>query len=83
MGVLHFDEQTGVIDNSYEPVNDILLNIEQVAYTNLDKERNCRWIGEDGRKAAKFLQCGMQYYMFVQKQMRDKINILQEYTQKQ
>lgn len=67
IGSLHFDEQTGVIDNSYEPVNDILLNIESVAYTNLDKERNARWIGEEGRKATKVLQCGMQYYMFVQK----------------
>ena len=62
---MHFDETTGVIDNSYEPANDILLNIEQVAYTNLDKERNTRWIGNEGRKATKILQCGMQYYMFV------------------
>ena len=28
VGSLHFDEETGVIDNSYEPANDILLNIE-------------------------------------------------------
>ena len=65
IGALHFDDDTGIIDNSFEPVNDILLNIDQVAYTNLDKERNTRWIGEEGRKAAKVLQCGMQYYMFV------------------
>lgn len=65
VGSLHFDEATGVIDNSYEPANDILLNIEQVAFTNLDRERNSRWIGADGRKAVKVLQCGMQYYMFV------------------
>ena len=83
IGSLHFDDQTGVIDNSYEPINDILLNMEQVAYTNLDKERNSRWIGEDGRKATKMLQCGMQYYMFVQKQMREKIGVLQNYTEKQ
>ena len=83
IGSLHFDETTGVIDNSYEPANDILLNIEQVAYTNLDKERNTRWIGNEGRKATKILQCGMQYYMFVQKQMRDKISVLQQYAGKQ
>ena len=58
------------------------MNIEQVAYTNLDKERNTRWIGEDGRKATKVLQCGMQYYMFVQQQMRDRIHVLQDYTEK-
>ena len=28
IGSLHFDEQTGVIDSSYEPANDILLNID-------------------------------------------------------
>ena len=83
IGSLHFNEQTGIIDNSYEPTNDILMNIEQVAYTNLDKERNSRWIGEDGRKATKILQCGMQYYMFVQKQMRERINVLQDYADKQ
>ena len=83
IGSLHFNEQTGIIDNSYEPTNDILMNIEQVAYTNLDKERNSRWIGEDGRKATKILQCGMQYYMFVQKQMRERINVLQDYAEKQ
>ena len=83
IGSLHFDEQTGIIDNSYEPTNDILMNIEQVAYTDLDKERNSRWIGEDGRKATKILQCGMQYYMFVQKQMRERINVLQDYADKQ
>ena len=66
-----------MIDNSYEPANDILLNIEQVAYTNLDKERNTRWIGNEGRKAAKILQCGIQYYLFAQKQMREKISVLQ------
>ena len=55
IGALHFDDDTGTIDNSFEPVNDILLNIDQVAHTNLDKERNTRWIGEDGRKAAKVL----------------------------
>ena len=80
IGSLHFDEQTGVIDSSYEPANDVLMNIEQVAYTNLDKERNARWIGEDGRKVVKTLQCGMQYYMFVQKQMRQKISLMQEYA---
>ena len=55
IGSLHFDEQTGIIDSSYEPANDILLNIDQVAYTNLDKERNSRWIGEEGRKVTKIL----------------------------
>ena len=64
-------------------MNDILLNIDQVAFTNLDKERNTRWIGEEGRKAAKVLQCGIQYYMFVQKQMRDRIAVLQDYAVKQ
>ena len=54
-----------MIDSSYEPTNDVLMNIDSIAHTNLDRERNARWIGEDGRKAAKMLQCGMQYYMFV------------------
>ena len=49
----------------------------------MDKERNTRWIGEEGRKAAKVLQCGIQYYMFVQKQMRDRIAVLQDYAVKQ
>ena len=71
------------MDSSVEPANDILMNIDQLAYTNLDKERNTRWIGQDGRKAAKMLQCGMQYYMFVQKQMREKLTVLQQYTEKQ
>ena len=28
IGALHFDERSGVLDNSQEPANDILLNIE-------------------------------------------------------
>jgi len=83
IGALHFDAATGTIDNSYEPVNDILLNIDQLAFVDLDRERNTRWIGQDGRKAAKALQCGMQYYMFVQKQMRQRISVLQDYALRQ
>ena len=76
IGSLHFDESTGILDNSMEPAGDILMNIDQVAYTNLDKERNARWISGEGRKIEKVLQCGIQYYTFVQKQMRDKIAVL-------
>ena len=28
IGCLHFDEATGIIDNSIEPANDILLNLD-------------------------------------------------------
>ena len=83
IGSLHFDQTTGLIDNSMEPAADILMNMDQVAYTNLDKERNARWISNEGRQIEKILQCGMQYYMFVQKQMRERITVLQEYAQKQ
>ena len=83
IGSLHFDQTTGLIDNSMEPAADILMNMDQVAYTNLDKERNARWISNEGRQIEKILQCGMQYYMFVQKQMRERITVLQDYAQKQ
>ena len=59
------------------------MNMEEIAYTNLDQERNARWISHDGRQAEKILQCGMQYYMFAQKAMRERISVLQEYAQKQ
>ena len=54
-----------------------------MAFANLDTERNTRWIGEEGRKAAKALQCGMQYYLFVQQQMRSRLATLEDYAHKQ
>ena len=47
-----------------DPTRDILVNLESIAYTDLNKERNTRFISEEGRSAAKLLQCGLQYYMF-------------------
>ena len=60
-----------------------MLNIEQVGFTDLEKERNARWMSKQGKTAVKTLQCGIQYYIFAQKQMREKIAVLQEYAAKQ
>lgn len=88
IGALQFDPASGTLlegasANASDPANDILMNIEQIAYTDLDKERNARWISRDGRQAEKVLQCGMQYYMFAQKAMRERISVLQNYAQRQ
>jgi len=68
---------------SGEDLSDILLNIEDIAYTDLREERNCAWISNEGRDAMNLMQFGMQYLMFVQKQMLNKLTVLQDYTQKQ
>ena len=73
----------GASANATDPTNDILMNLEQIAYTNMDKERNTKKISRDGRHAEKILQCGMQYYMFAQNAMRERISVLQDYAQKQ
>ena len=56
--------QTGKPTWTEDPSRDILVNLDALAYTDLNKERNTRFISAEGRQAAKVLQCGMQYYMF-------------------
>jgi len=66
-----------------DPSKDIMINLDSVAYTDLNKERNTRFISNEGKQAAKVLQCGLQYYMFTQQQMQKKIAQLQEYNDRQ
>jgi len=53
-------------DWAEDPTRSILMNLESIAHTDLDKERNTRWISHEGKHAMKVMQCGMQYYMFAQ-----------------
>ena len=85
IGSLTFDLCSGTLDidgATTDPATSVLNHLEELAYTDLDKERNTRWISHDGRQAAKIMQCGMQYYMFAQEAMRKKIGVLQDYAQK-
>ena len=47
-----------------DPTKEILLNINSIAYADLNKERNTRWMSDAGKSAMVIMQLGMQYYMF-------------------
>ena len=66
-----------------DPSKDILINLDSIAFTDLNKERNTRFISQEGRHAVKLLQCGLQYYMFTQQQIHKTIAQLQDYNDKQ
>jgi hypothetical protein len=57
-----------------------LQNIEDVAFADINKERNTRWISHEGRSALTILQFGLQYYQFAQSAMRSQIEKLHDYT---
>ena len=42
-----------------DPTKEILQNIEDISYVNLNKERNTRWISDEGRKALTVMQFGL------------------------
>ncbi len=48
---LTFDSDTGLPCNLMDPTKEILQNIEDISYVDLNKERNTRWISDEGRKA--------------------------------
>ena len=57
---MQFDPATGTLAegasaNASDPTNDILMNLEPIAYTNMDRERNTKKISRDGRHAEKIL----------------------------
>lgn len=80
---MSFNQTNGKPTWTEDPSRDILVNLDALAFTDLNKERNTRFISAEGRQAAKVLQCGMQYYMFTQQQMHKKIAQLQDYAQRQ
>lgn len=47
-----------------ENFSDIFHNIEDIAHTDLDAERNTKWISNEGKDAMLVMQAGMQYLMF-------------------
>lgn len=51
-----FDEQGGL--------SDILMNAKDISTFNLNKDRNCRYISQEGKQAMKLMQFGMQYFCF-------------------
>ena len=51
ISALQFDSSTGLPSNRSDPTREILQNIEEVAYTDINRERNTRWISQDGRIA--------------------------------
>lgn len=58
IGSLRFDQNSGTLEDdgiSSDPANSVLKHLDEIAYTNLDKERNTRWISHDGRKAEKIM----------------------------
>jgi hypothetical protein len=63
---MRFHPITGLPEWTDDPTRDILINLDALAYTNLDRERNTRFISSEGRDAAKVLQFGIQYYIFAQ-----------------
>lgn len=42
-----------------DPTRDILTNLDSIAYTELESERNTRWISCEGKAAMKVMQGGM------------------------
>jgi hypothetical protein len=60
---LQFDAATGMLCQD-DATRDILLNLDQIATADLRKERNTRWISEEGRNAMTVMQLGMQYFTF-------------------
>ena len=52
---MNFHPVTGMPNWTDDPTRDILMNLEAVAFTDLDKERNTRFISLEGRHAAKVL----------------------------
>ena len=79
---LQFDPATGLL-NKEDATRDILQNLDQIATVDLQKERNTRWISEEGRNAMTVMQLGMQYFKFAQKVMRNKVEVLHQYVQTQ
>ena len=64
ISVMSFHPITGMPNWTDDPSRDILMNLEDVAFTDLSKERNTRFISSEGRQASKILQFGIQYYIF-------------------
>ena len=57
----------------------ILQNLEQIAFTNFKDDRNGQWLSLEGQQVLKTMQCGMQYYMFAQKHITNKVLALNNY----
>ena len=52
----------------------ILANLGSIAYCDMEKDRNGRWLNHDAKKLMKVIQYGLQYYMFAQKHMTAKVH---------
>jgi len=57
----------------------ILQNMDSIAFSDFDQDRNCRQATADAKKAVKIMQYGMQYYMFAQKHLTSKCLTLNQY----
>ena len=47
------------LEENEDPSRDILRNLDDIAFTNLDQERNTRWISKEGKQAVKVMQAAM------------------------
>lgn len=67
----------------YGELQPIISNLSSIAHCDLNNERNCSYMSEEGRKAMQVMQCGMQYLLFAQQAMWEKIELLKQYTGRQ
>lgn len=63
ISALVFDPTTGHPANK-DPTRDILLNLEDLMFTDIDQDRNTRWVSQEGKDALTVLQLSLQYYNF-------------------
>lgn len=74
LSTLDFDQASGQITNREDPTRDIIEHLDALAENDLTRERNTRWIGEEGLRAMLVMQFAMQYYSFAQNTMRKKVD---------
>lgn len=55
ISALQFDQSTGLPCNTNDPTREILQNLEDIAFVDINKERNTRWISQEGRTALSIL----------------------------
>lgn len=71
------------LDSGQVAEKHILNNLESIATYDFENDssgnRNGQWISSEGQKVLNTLQYGMQYYMFAQKHITNKVLTLNNY----